>query len=362
MAFKGLKGDRMKKIAKQILKDKYGQIYSIELLLSIILLLVIVSTMLHINDMMNEKILSQEESSALEDMAIESADYLLNNPGNPEDWEDDKGLKKGIVSRNIIPGLAIKDKYVENGFFRDESSESEEVILNTISYIKLMRLKNNYDDLINRNLFNSSLKSSISIYPIDSNMESISMGDELEGDVATVERRVRCDYFSSFVLYRFNDFELYGDDYIKAEKCNHDTNPNLTNHSSDGRSFWLCKNFRVYRSSLENYDYYLISDSSIRHANSYYILESLNRSSEDKKRLDDETIGLNSFFMEDMENSSNEIYSIHFNVEKSKINDFKTVLVSIPKNMSEDIISNNQLKYDYFNSREVDFVFKASYK
>ena len=188
------------------------------------------------------------------------------------------------------------------------------------------------------------------------------MGDELEGDVATVERRVRCDYFSSFVLYRFNDFELYGDDYIKAEKCNHDTNPNLTNHSSDGRSFWLCKNFRVYRSSLENYDYYLISDSSIRHANSYYILESLNRSSEDKKRLDDETIGLNSFFMEDMENSSNEIYSIHFNVEKSKINDFKTVLVSIPKNMSEDIISNNQLKYDYFNSREVDFVFKASYK
>ena len=145
VAFKGLKGDRMKKIAKQILKDKYGQIYSIELLLSIILLLVIVSTMLHINDMMNEKILSQEESSALEDMAIESADYLLNNPGNPEDWEDDKGLKKGIVSRNIIPGLAIKDKYVENGFFRDESSESEEVILNTISYINntaLPRLEN----------------------------------------------------------------------------------------------------------------------------------------------------------------------------------------------------------------------------
>ena len=152
----------------------------------------------------------------------------------PEDWEDDKGLKKGIVSRNIIPGLAIKDKYVENGFFRDESSESEEVILNTISYIKLMRLKNNYDDLINRNLFNSSLKSSISIYPIDSNMESISMGDELEGDVATVERRVRCDYFSSFVLYRFNDFELYGDDYIKAEKCNHDTNPNLKSKYSVG--------------------------------------------------------------------------------------------------------------------------------
>ena len=352
----------MKKIAKQILKDKYGQIYSIELLLSIILLLVIVGTMLHINDIMNEKILSQEESSALEDMAIESADYLLNNPGNPDDWEDDKGLKKGIVSRNIIPGLAIKDKYVENGFFRDESSESEEVILNTISYIKLMRLKNNYDDLINRNLFNSSLKSSISIYPIDSNMESISMGDELEGDVATVERRVRCDYFSSFVLYRFNDFELYGEDYIKAEKCNHDTNPNLTKHSSDGKSFWLCENFRVYRSSLENYDYYLISDSSIRHSNSHYILESLNRSHDDIERLDDEVIYLNDFFTRDLENSSNEIYYIHFKVDKGKTDDFKTVLVAVPKNMSEELVSNNQLKYEYFNGEEVNFVLRTAYK
>lgn len=351
----------MKKIAKKILNDKYGQLYSIELLLSIILLLVIIGAMLHINDMMNEKILSQEESSALENMAIESADYLLNNPGNPEDWEDDEELKKGIVSRRIIPGLAIKDKTTENGFFKDESAESEDVILNSISYIKLMRLKSNYDDLINRNIFNSSLKSSISIYPSNPNIDSISMGDELDEDVAAVERKARCDYFSNFVLYRFNDFELYGEDYIKSEKCNHDTNPNLTNHISDGRSFWLCKNFRVYRSSLENYDYYLISDSSIRHTNSYYILESLNQSSENKKRLDDEVISLNSFFMEDMNNSSNEIYSIHFNVDKSNINDFKCVLVAIPKNMSEEIISNNQLKYDYFNSGEVNFVFKATY-
>lgn len=353
----------MKKIAKEILKDKYGQLYSIELLLSIILLLVIVGTMIHINEMMNEKILSEEESSALENMAIESADYLLNNPGNPEDWEDDEELKKGIVSRRIIPGLAIKDKAVENGFFKDESAESEDVILNSISYTKLMRLKSNYDDLINRNLFNSSLKSSISIYPLNSNLEIIKMGDELDMEnVVVVNRTVRCDYFSNLVIYRFNDFELRGEDYLRNETCNHDTNPNLSNHSNDRRSLWLCKSFRLYRTSLENYNYYLISDSSIRHANSYYILESLNRSHDDIERLDDELIYLNDFFTRDLENSSNEIYYIHFKVDKDKTDDFKTVLVAVPKNMSEELVSNNQLKYEYFNGEEVNFVLRTAYK
>jgi len=353
----------MKKTAKNLFKDNNGQLYYIELLLSIILLLFIIGVIANVNDNMNEKIMDKEELSALEDISIESADYLLNNPGNPDDWEEDEGLNNGIVSRNIIPGLAIKNKAVENGFFKDESTESEEVIINTISYMKLMKLKNNYDDLINRNLFNSSLKSSISIYPLNSNLDTISMGDALDGEEnVAVNRTVRCDYLSNLVIYRFNDLELFGEDYRKNETCNHDTNPNLGNHSNDRRSLWLCKSFRIYRSSLENYNYYLISDSSIRHSNSYYILESLNRGHDDMERLDDEAIYLNEFFIEDLENSSNEIYYIHFKVDKDKTEDFKTVLVAIPKNMSEEIASKDQLKYEYFNGEEVNFILRTSYK
>ena len=176
-----------------------------------------------------------------------------------------------------------------------------------------------------------------------------------------VNRTVRCDFLSSFVVYDFNDLELYGDEYTRDAACNHDSDSNLENHANDGRSLWLCKNFRVYKKSLENYDYYLISDESIKTSNSYWILESLNRPHDNRQRLDREVMELNTFFSEDLENSSNEIYSIHFNIDKNHVNDFKTVLVALPKNMTNDLLAKNELKYDYFKSQEVNYVLKIAY-
>ena len=97
---------------EDVIDDKYGLLYSTELLLSIIVLVFIIGIVANLSDEVNEKILSEEELSSLENIAIESCDYLLNNPGNPENWEEDEGLNNGIVSHNIIPGLAVKKKKV----------------------------------------------------------------------------------------------------------------------------------------------------------------------------------------------------------------------------------------------------------
>ena len=352
---------------KNLIKDQYGLLYSSELLLSIILLIFIIGVVANLSDGLNEKILSEEEISSLEAIAIESSDYLLNNPGNPENWEDDEGLKNGIVSKNIIPGLAIKNKNVENGEFFDESASDEMIMSNAISYNKLIKIKNNYDSLVDRNLFNDSVKSSMAIYPLNSQIRPIEMGYDFgnendnvnDNNIVTVNRTVKCDFYSNFVVYNFNDFELFGDDYNKDMFCNHDTNPNLTNHSNDGRTLWLCKSFRVYKESLDEYNYYLISDESVKDTGTYWILESINRTSENEKILIQEVIDLNPLLMEDLENSSDEIYSIHFNVPKNRANDFKTVLVAIPKNMTDVLISNDGLNYDYFRVQDVNFVLKA---
>ena len=355
---------------KNLIKDQYGLLYSSELLLSIILLIFIIGVVANLSDGLNEKILSEEEISYLEAIAIESSDYLLNNPGNPENWEDDEGLKNGIVSKNIIPGLAIKNKNVENGEFFDESASDEMIMSNAISYNKLIKIKNNYDSLVDRNLFNDSVISSMAIYPLNSEIRPIEMGYDFDDEndnvndnnIVTVNRTVKCDFYSNFVVYNFNDFELFGDDYNKDMFCNHDTNPNLTNHSNDGRTLWLCKSFRVYKESLDEYNYYLISDESVKDTGTYWILESINRTSENEKILIQEVIDLNPLLMEDLENSSDEIYSIHFNVPKNRANDFKTVLVAIPKNMTDVLISNDGLNYDYFRVQDVNFVLKAGYR
>ena len=353
-----------------IIKDQYGLLYSSELLLSIIVLIFMIGIIANLSDGLNEKMLTEEELSSLEAIAIESSDYLLSNPGNPENWEEDIGLNNGIVSKNIIPGLAIKNKNVDNGEFFDESASDEMIMSNAISYNKLIKIKNNYDSLIGCNLFNDSVKSSMAIYPLNSKIRPIEMGYDFgneddnvnDNDIVTVNRTVKCDFYSGFVVYNFNDFELYGDDYNKDMFCNHDTNPNLTNHSNDGSSLWLCKNFRVYKESLDEYNYYLISDESVKNSGTSWILESLNRTSENKQILNHEVINLNPFFLEDLENSSGKIYSIHFNVPKNRVSDFKTVLVAIPNNMTDVLISNDELNYDYFKVQDVNFVLKAVYK
>lgn len=353
-----------------IIKDQHGLLYSSELLLSIIVLIFIIGIIANLSDGLNEKMLTEEELSSLEAIAIESSDYLLSNPGNPENWEEDIGLNNGIVSKNIIPGLAIKNKNVDNGEFFDESASDEMIMSNAISYNKLIKIKNNYDSLIGCNLFNDSVKSSMAIYPLNSKIRPIEMGYDFgneddnvnDNDIVTVNRTVKCDFYSGFVVYNFNDFELYGDDYNKDMFCNHDTNPNLTNHSNDERSLWLCKNFRVYKESLDEYNYYLISDESVKKSGTNWILESLNRTSENKQILNHEVIDLNPFFLDDLENSSGEIYSIHFNVPKNRVSDFKTVLVAIPNNMTDVLISNDELNYDYFKVQDVNFVLKAVYK
>ena len=353
-----------------IIKDQHGLLYSSELLLSIIVLIFIIGIIANLSDGLNEKMLTEEELSSLEAIAIESSDYLLSNPGNPENWEEDIGLNNGIVSKNIIPGLAIKNKNVDNGEFFDESASDEMIMSNAISYNKLIKIKNNYDSLIGCNLFNDSVKSSMAIYPLNSKIRPIEMGYDFgneddnvnDNDIVTVNRTVKCDFYSGFVVYNFNDFELYGDDYNKDMFCNHDTNPNLTNHSNDGRYLWLCKNFRVYKESLDEYNYYLISDESVKNSGTSWILESLNRTSENKEILNQEVIDLNPFFLEDLENSSGEIYSIHFNVPKNRVSDFKTVLVAIPNNITDVLISNDELNYDYFRVQDVNFVLKVGYK
>ena len=357
------------KIRKNIKKDETGLLYSSELLLSIILLVFIIGIMASLSDNLNERILSEEEFDSLENSAIESCDYLLNNPGSPENWEEDQGLNNGILSSDIIPGLAVKNKRLDNGEFYSESVNDKKVIGNTISYNKLIKIRNNYEVLIDKSLFNNSFKSSMAVYPLNSKIRPVIMGNNFDNvndnindnDIAVVKRTVKCDFYSNFVVYNFNDLELGGEDYAKDEICNHDSNPNLENHTGDGRFFWLCKNFRIYKKSLDDYNYYLLSDQSV-HSNSYWILESLNRTNEHEERLNQEVIDLNPFFMEDMENSSGEIYSIHFKIPKNKIGNFKTVLVAVPKNITNDLILNGELKYDYFKVQDVNFILKIAYK
>ena len=140
---------------KRLKNDNYGLVYSTELLLSIIILFVIIAIVLGMSGDLNEKTLSAEELSSLEKISIESSQLLLNNPGVPEDWEDE--IDEDGAGSNIIPGLALKTKNVRNGEFTDESDDAPKVMPGIISYAKLSKLSGCYEELINQNLLNNIL-------------------------------------------------------------------------------------------------------------------------------------------------------------------------------------------------------------
>ncbi len=357
------KNIKKKYFSKNKKLDNKGQILSADLLFGIVMLLVIIGIIASITDYTNEKIIDKHELSNLEKTTIELSDYLIKNPGTPENWEEKIELDNGIISKNIIPGLAIKNKNIKNGQFEDESLNSYKIVKNTISYEKLMKIKENYNQLINENLFNNSLKSSITINPINCEIEPIICGDNLNEDnnVINVERDVKCDFFKNLVIYDFNDLKLEGRNYTQEVYCNHDNLYELTNHSNNQKSIWLCKSFRIYKNSLENYSYYLITSSKINDFNCYWSLENLNKITTKTEKLNQEIIELNSFFKEDTELNNN-IYTIHFKIPKTNVDDFNSCLVAIPKNLTErGIINNNMLKYDYFQIQDVKLNLKTAY-
>ena len=227
-----------------------------------------------------------------------------------------------------------------------------------------MKINSYYDELINQNLFKSSIKSSISIYPIDSDIEAIVCGDDLkeENNVISVERYVKCNFFKKFVIYDFNDLKLKGRDYERDVYCNHDNVGELESHSNTQKSIWLCKSFRIYKNTLENYDYYLISSDKIKDFNCYWTIESLNKANNKTKKLQENLIYLNTFFQEDLESEYDNIYSIHFKIPKTNVDDFNSCLVAIPKNLTDSgLIDDNKLKYDYFQIQDVKFVLRTCY-
>ena len=109
---------------------------TIELGLILVIILFITGIVLSFTEMANEKIVKQEEMEHVETLIERTADNLINTPGNPDDWEK---YAKGT------PGLAI-------------INEEDTIIPNSISYFKLIALKNNYNKLVDEKLFNSKIK------------------------------------------------------------------------------------------------------------------------------------------------------------------------------------------------------------
>lgn len=268
-----------------------------ETTIALIIIILAIATISLIVTENNEKITTSISNENMEKIASESLDNLINNPGFPINWHK---LDKPY---NITPGLAITNEY-------------NETIPNSISYNKFIKLGEFYQNLIDNKLFNNQYKSSLTL---KSTISSVTIGDsENSENIYTIERKVICDYFSNYVICEFN----------KNTKCNH-------NHNEE----YSCNYFKIYKSWLDENDYYLLVDD---YKNLEYTIDNTENMNNDYKKLTSNKIYLNDL----IENDG--IYFIHF-----KNKNVKAAIIKIPKEFNK-----NFLKYELFQKNECKLILK----
>ena len=287
--------------------DDRGNIV-IEIAIVLIITLMITGIVLNASELMSDKAIKSVETENTEIMISEMIDNLINNPGTPENWEE---YGKGT------PGLAIIN------------SEGE-IIPNSVSYAKFMALKNNYKKLVDNNLFDSKIKTSLELIPQESTISSVKIGDDNEnGDIFSANRLVKCDFFKEYVI---KDFQYGG-------KCNH-------KHSQDDHS---CNYFKIFKGNLKKSKYYLLIDSDEKNDLEYIIDTTRVVKGRYWENPGSDKIYLNDKI--DFYDDTSAVVFIHFN--RANV---RAVLVSVPNNFNI-----NNLNYDYFRTNDCNLILKAWY-
>lgn len=279
---------------------------AVEIAIVLIITLMITGIVLNSSELLTNKAITTMEKENTEMMISEVVDNLINNPGTPDNWEK---YGKGT------PGLAI-------------INEEGETIPNSVSYSKFIALKNNYKKLVNQKLFGSKIKTSIELIPHESSISNVKIGNDNEkGDIFSVNRLVKCDFYKKFVL---KDFQYGG-------KCNH-------KHDQDSHS---CNYFKIFKGNLKSSNYYLLIDPKEKNDLKYIV-----DTTRVVKERPWESVGSDEIYLNDkisFYDDTSAVVFIHFNKPN-----MKAVLVSVPKNFKM-----YNLNYDYFRTNDCDLILKA---
>lgn len=283
---------------------------SVEIFVVLILLLLAIGVILEFTQKSSETLSTAISEGNLEKITTETCDNLINNPGSPKNWNE---LRQ---KENVIVGLAILN-------------EDNKTIPNSISFEKFLAVGEDYNKLINENIFKNQVKSSISLTAFNENIEQKTWGSSVTSEnIFSINRIVTCDFYKKFSI---NSFQNNG-------KCNQ---YHIGEHS--------CNYFKIFKSYLKTTDYYLLFDEN-SYNDVYYSLDTTLIPSISKKVTND-VIKLNNEIENKLIFSEDGIIFVHTNKE-----DVKAVLVGVPKDFDK-----KYLKYEYFISNQCEFTLKTSY-
>lgn len=222
-------------------KDKKAQIFSLDVLLALIVITVILGISADAMDMVSYKAQDYSSRLSLERITADAADTLIKSSGSPDKWEEYK------IKGDTVPGLAKK--------------EVDQAVPNTLSFVKILKLKDNYAPLMYGGLLPYCINSSMVIYPVDNSLSPIIVMNgtvpESASEVAVANRTVLCEFMHISAVIKIG---RHKDQQVseECEVCPHaDHNQN---NLKTGDSGWTCHHFNVTEGDLNSTDFYVVTD------------------------------------------------------------------------------------------------------
>lgn len=317
--------------------DKRGQVFSLDVLLALIIITVILGISADAMDMVSYKAQDYSSRISLERVTTDAADMLIKSSGSPDNWEEYK-IKGGTV-----PGLAKK--------------EGDMTVPNTLSFVKILKLKDNYAPLMYGSILPYCVKSSMVIYPVDHSLSPIIVINDTVPDgaceVAVANRTVLCDFMHMSAVIKIKGYkDQQGSDNpgLEAEVCPHG------DHQRDSRikgSKWTCHHFNVTVGDLNSTDFYMITDPAAVTGSARWGIDKADAELDCNCKFSGEPVLVNDKIEKAVGNDTKAVLWFHVLNGDSK-DSFDSYIVGVPRGTPL-----NEVKLSYLGPQPCFFVLKV---
>ncbi|MEN6291380.1 MAG: hypothetical protein ABFD07_05110 [Methanobacterium sp.] len=315
-------------------KDNKAQIFSLDVLLALIVITVILGISADAMDLVSYKAQDYSSRLSLEGITTNAADMLIKSSGSPDEWED-YGIKG-----DTVPGLAKK--------------EAGRTVPNTLSFIKILKLKDNYAPLMCGSVLPYGVNSSMAIYPIDPSLSPIIvMNDTVpEGasEVAVANRTVLCDfmYISAVIKIKGHKDQQWSENQ-EFEVCPQKGHSN----SKTGDSGWVCHHFNITSGDLNSTDFYVITDPATVTDSARWGIDRADAEGNCNEKFSNVPVLVNDKIAAVMGNDTNAVLWFHVLNGDSR-DSFDSYVIGVPRGTPLD-----DVKLNYLGPQPCFFVLKV---
>lgn len=327
----------LKSILNNLWRDSRGLLLSTDLMLSMVLMTITLGMTANAMDMATNPLQDYSSRSSMENTALEASDLLINTPGSPGNWEEYNN------SFAVSPGLA------------KINPSSGETMSHVISYDKLSALNRSYEYLMEDKVFPEYMDSSISIYPLNSNLKPITIHEDFKAressEVVVVNRTIMLDYeYLNCTLNISSDMMSTEDCNLNpttAEICFHEEHKSpiasqgyLAAEKESCGDIWICKHINITAESLNTTDYYLILENrGVDNEKLKWILDSSEKRINEEREFSGSPLKLNEQMLTLIGDNKQTVLWLH--VKCANPGKFNVYVVAAPKNRplkNEDLV------------------------